>query len=55
MSDLYNLFRDYDAVDAANLDGGSSTELFYNGKVINKLWNWAGERYLPTAFVVMPE
>lgn len=55
MSDLYNLFRDYDAVNAANLDGGSSTELFYNGKVINKLWNWAGERYLPTAFVVMPE
>jgi len=55
MSDLYNLFMDYDAVNAANLDGGSSTELFYNGKVINKLWNWAGERYLPTAFVVMPE
>jgi len=55
MSDLYNLFKDYDAVNAANLDGGSSTELFYNGKVINKLWNWAGERYLPTAIVVMPE
>lgn len=55
MSDLYNLFLDYEAVNAANLDGGSSTELFYNGKVINKLWNWAGERYLPTAFVVMPE
>ncbi|MDR3602755.1 MAG: phosphodiester glycosidase family protein [Desulfosporosinus sp.] len=55
MSDLYNLFKDYDAVNAANLDGGSSTELFYNGKVINTLWNWAGERYLPTAIVVMPE
>ncbi|AET65890.1 exopolysaccharide biosynthesis protein [Desulfosporosinus orientis DSM 765] len=55
MSDLYNLFLDYGAVNAANLDGGSSTELFYKGKVINKLWNWAGERYLPTAFVVMPE
>jgi exopolysaccharide biosynthesis protein len=55
MSDVYNLFIDYGAVNAANLDGGSSTELFYNGKVINKLWNWAGERYLPTAFVVMPE
>lgn len=55
MSDLYNLFMEYGAVNAANLDGGSSTELFYNGKVINKLWNWAGERYLPTAIVVMPE
>lgn len=55
MSDLYYLFKEYGAVNAANLDGGSSTELFYNGKVINKLWNWAGERYLPTAIVVMPE
>jgi len=55
MSDLYNIFKDYNAINAANLDGGSSTELYYNGKVINKLWNWAGERYLPTAFVVMPE
>ncbi|AFM41666.1 exopolysaccharide biosynthesis protein [Desulfosporosinus acidiphilus SJ4] len=55
MSDVYNLFRDYGAVNAANLDGGSSSELYYNGKVINKLWDWAGERYLPTAFVVMPE
>lgn len=57
MSDLYNLFRDYGAVNAANLDGGSSSELFYKGKVINRLWSWswAGERYLPTAFVVMPE
>ncbi|WP_088186933.1 phosphodiester glycosidase family protein [Desulfosporosinus sp. FKA] len=55
MSDVYNLFRDYGAVNAANLDGGSSSELYYNGKVLNKLWDWAGERYLPTAFVVMPK
>ncbi|SPF56740.1 Exopolysaccharide biosynthesis protein [Candidatus Desulfosporosinus infrequens] len=55
MSDLYNLFKEYGAVNAANLDGGSSSELIYNGKVVNKLWNIFGERYLPTAFVVMPE
>jgi len=55
MSDLYNLFKEYDAVNAANLDGGSSSELIYNGKVISKLWNIFGERYLPTAIVVMPE
>ncbi|EGW36127.1 phosphodiester glycosidase family protein [Desulfosporosinus sp. OT] len=55
MSDLYNIFMDYGAVTAANLDGGSSSELIYNGKVINKLWNIFGERYLPTAFVVQPE
>ena len=55
MSDLYNLFKDYDAVNAANLDGGSSSVLVYNGKVISKLWNIFGERYLPTGIVVMPE
>ena len=55
MSDLYNLFLDYGAVNAANLDGGSSSELVYNGKVINKLWDIFGERYLPTGIVVMPE
>ena len=55
MSDLYNIFKDYDAINAANLDGGSSSELFYNGKVISKQWNMFGERYLPTAIVVMPE
>lgn len=55
MSDLYNIFKDYDAINAANLDGGSSSELFYNGKVISKQWNMFGERYLPTGIVVMPE
>ena len=30
---------DYHAVNAANLDGGSSSELVYNGKVMNRLWN----------------
>jgi len=55
LRDLMKVFEDYQAVNAVNLDGGSSTKLFYNGKVINKLWNWAGERYLPTAFVLMPE
>jgi len=55
MSDVYNLFVEYGAVNAANLDGGSSTELFYNGKVINKPCDLMTERYLPTAFVVMPE
>lgn len=54
MNDLYNIFLKYGAVNAANLDGGSSSEMYYNGKIINKLWNIFGERYIPTAFVVMP-
>jgi Exopolysaccharide biosynthesis protein related to N-acetylglucosamine-1-phosphodiester alpha-N-acetylglucosaminidase len=54
ISELMNVFIDYHAVNAINLDGGSSTELVYNGKVMNRLWNIFGERYIPTAFVVMP-
>lgn len=55
LRDLMNVFEDYDAVNAVNLDGGSSSELVYDGKVMNKLWNIFGERYIPTAFVVTPK
>ncbi|WP_434512857.1 phosphodiester glycosidase family protein [Desulfitobacterium sp. AusDCA] len=55
LRDMMNIFLDYHAVNAVNLDGGSSSELVYNGKVMNKLWNVFGERYIPTAFVVMPK
>jgi exopolysaccharide biosynthesis protein len=54
LRDLMNVFNDYHAVNAVNLDGGSSSELVYNGKVQNKLWDIFGERYIPTAFVVTP-
>lgn len=54
LRDLMNVFVDYHAVNAVNLDGGSSSELVYNGKIMNRLWNVFGERYIPTAFVVMP-
>lgn len=54
LRDMMNVFVDYKAVNAINLDGGSSTEIVYNGKIVNKLWNVFGERYIPTAFVVTP-
>ncbi|KUO78827.1 MAG: exopolysaccharide biosynthesis protein [Desulfosporosinus sp. BRH_c37] len=54
LRDLMHVFEDYHAVNAVNLDGGSSSELVYNGKVMNRLWNIFGERYIPTAFVVTP-
>ena len=54
LRDLMNVFDDYHAINAVNLDGGSSSELVYNGKVMNKLWDIFGERYIPTAFVVTP-
>ena len=37
---------------AANLDGGSSTTLYYNGKVVNKPADLLGERMIPSAFIV---
>ncbi|WP_088188458.1 phosphodiester glycosidase family protein [Desulfosporosinus sp. FKA] len=54
LRDLMNVFENYHAVNAVNLDGGSSAELVYNGHVENKLWDIFGERYIPTAFVVTP-
>ena len=37
---------------AANLDGGSSSTLYLNGKVVNKPADLLGERMIPTAFIV---
>jgi len=55
LSDLMNVFTEYHAVNAVNLDGGSSSELVYGGEIKNKLCDIFGERYIPTAFVVMPK
>lgn len=54
LKDVQEILLDYGAVNAANLDGGSSTTMFYKGKVINSPCSPFGERYVPTAFVVMP-
>ena len=50
--ELQNIFNRYDAYNAANLDGGSSATMYYNGKVVNKTSTPIGERYLPNAFIV---
>ena len=36
MNDLCDIMEDYGAINAANLDGGSSTELVVNNKIVNK-------------------
>lgn len=51
--DVQNILYDNGAVVAANLDGGSSTTMYYQGKVINKPCDLLGERSIPTAFVVI--
>jgi exopolysaccharide biosynthesis protein len=55
LRDVQDILLEYGAVNAANLDGGSSTTMYYNGKVINKPSDKLGERTVPTAFLVMPE
>ncbi len=50
--ELQNIFEKYDAYNAANLDGGSSATMYYDGKIVNKTSTPAGERYLPNAIIV---
>ncbi|WP_096233489.1 phosphodiester glycosidase family protein [Thermoanaerobacterium sp. RBIITD] len=50
LKDVQNIMLDYGAYNAANLDGGSSTTLYYKGKVINNPSNPLGERTVPTIF-----
>ena len=54
MVDLQNIMLRYDAYNAANLDGGSSSTLVVNGKVINTPSSKDGPRYVPTAFIISP-
>lgn len=50
--ELQNIFERYGAYNAANLDGGSSATMVYDGKRVNKTSTPMGERYLPNAFIV---
>lgn len=50
--ELQNIFNKYGAYNAANLDGGSSATMCYDGKIVNKTSTPIGERYLPNAFIV---
>lgn len=51
-NDLAQVMGEFGAVNAGNLDGGSSSLLFYQGKMINALASAVGERPIPTVFVV---
>lgn len=55
LRDVQDILLDYGAVNAANLDGGSSATMYFNGKVINKPSDKLGERTVPTAFIVTSE
>lgn len=51
-SDMIELFMDFGAVNAANLDGGSSSMLYYKGDYVSNGVVLTGSRRLPTAFIV---
>lgn len=50
--DVQNIMLQYGAENAINLDGGSSTAMYYNGEIINNPSDAAGERYVPSAIYV---
>ena len=52
LNDLINVFLDFDAVNAANLDGGGSTVFYYGGEIYNKISSIYGARGIPTAIVI---
>ena len=54
MNDLVDIFKRYKAINAANLDGGSSVELLINDKIVNKPVGGGkkGLRKMPTYFIV---
>lgn len=51
-SDLQDIMLQYGAVNASAMDGGTSTQMYYDGEVINKPYSPTGPRTLPTAFLI---
>jgi len=44
----------FGAVNASNLDGGASSDLYYNGSYLNVRNSSGSPRPIPTAVLVMP-
>lgn len=55
MRDLESLMLKYGAINAANLDGGSSSTMVKDGKLVNDPTDVLGERKIATSFIVMPD
>ncbi|MCL2167081.1 MAG: phosphodiester glycosidase family protein, partial [Clostridiales bacterium] len=51
-ADLIQIMLEFGAVNASNLDGGSSSHLYYKGEAINVSSSLYGPRRLPTFFMV---
>ncbi len=55
MEDVANIMLEYGAVNAGNLDGGSSSVMVYHGEIINHCASVTGPRRIPTGFIVLEE
>ena len=53
-SDMIRIMQDLGAVNAASLDGGSSTQMYYEGEYLNTPYALSGPRIVPNAFLVRP-
>ncbi len=53
--DLIDIMLDYGAVNACNLDGGSSSLMWYDGDYVNNCASVIGIRPVPTTFLVLKE
>ena len=55
MENVVDIMLQYGAVNAGNLDGGSSSVMVYNGEIINHCASVTGPRSIPTGFIVLQE
>ncbi len=51
-ADLIDIMLQNGAVNAANLDGGSSSMMYYKGEIINNCSSLIGDRGIPTSVIV---
>ena len=52
LKNAQDILLNYGAYNAFNLDGGASTTMVFDGALVNSPSDFAGERYVPTAFIV---
>jgi len=52
LKDVQDIMLEHGAFNVANLDGGSSTVLYYQDKIVNHPSSQYGERYAPSFFIV---
>jgi len=52
LKDVQDIMLEYGAFNVANLDGGSSSVLYYQNEIVNHPSSQYGERYAPSFFIV---